>query len=346
MAYSDLKLNFGRDVLVIPGSVLNDCEADAVQLRVLLWLASDLSLSEKPMQLARLAGCDAKCAKAAVEYWLNRGVLAGENAVPVMATPKTEEPKKAAPAARTLLQRADELPSYTSTELAELLEKRASVRVLVDEAQRIIGKMFNMSEVNILVTMLDYLNMSEECVLMLLAHCRRIGKTSMRSIEKYALRLANDDITTAERMEEELRTLEALHSFEGEIRTLFGLKSRSLTVKESKMLRAWSSFGYDIEIVRRAYELTVNATGEASLPYADSILCRWHEEGLKNAAEIDAVIAEQARERAQAKGAKKSRTPEAPIGFGNSFNTDDFFEDALRRSFRETGVDASDSSKS
>jgi DnaD/phage-associated family protein len=193
--------------------------------------------------------------------------------------------------------------------------------------------------VNILVGMLDYLGMSEECVLLLLAHCKRIGKVNLRAIEKYAYPLVERGITSSEALEEEIRTVEALRSFEGQIRTMFGMKSRALTSREDKMLRAWVSFGYDEAIVRRAYELTVQATGDASLPYANSILERWHSEGLSSAEEIDRSIAEEAEKRILQKGAKGAKAG-AENALGNSFDTDDYFEAALRRSFRETAKDS------
>ena len=318
-----MKLNFRQEVLVLPASVLSHLDAATPeQLRVLLWLASDLSLVSKHRQLAKLSGCDTATAQSAVAFWCECGILgdAGE-AVPAMATVSAEEPVK------KKLQRADELPNYTSTEIAELLEARAGVRVLIDEAQRILGKMFNPNDINIMVGMIDYLGMNEECILLLLAHCKRIGKSSLRSIEKYAYSMVDKGINDVETMENEISILEAMHTFEGEVRALFGMKSRALTSKESKMLSAWLSFGYDINIVRMAYEITVNATGEPSLPYTNAILEKWNANAWKTPAEIEAGMnAEREKREGNANGKKE---------LGNSFDTDDFFEAALQRGFRE-----------
>ena len=317
-----MKLNFGQEVLVLPASVLSHLDtATPEQLRTLLWLASDLTLVSKYKQLAKLAGCDAATAREAVAFWCSCGLL-GEagDVVPTMATATVEVPTK------KKLQRADELPNYTSSELAELLEARAGVRVLIDEAQRILGKMFNPNEVNIMVGMLDYLGMNEECILLLLAHCKRIGKSNLRAIEKYAYSLVDKGINDVETMESEICTLEAMYTFEGEVRSLFGMKSRALTSKESKMLAAWVSFGYDINIVRMAYEITVNATGEPSLPYTNAILEKWNANGWKTASEIEAGMTAE-REKREGNTNQKE--------LGNSFDTDDFFEAALQRGFRE-----------
>ena len=92
------------------------------------------------------------------------------------------------------------------------------------------------------------------------------------------------------------------------------------------MLDAWSSYGYGEDIIRRAYEITVGAINEPSLPYANSILERWHSDGLDTAAQIDAKL--------DAEREKKGQTPRE-----GSFDTDDFFEAALRRSYSDSDTE-------
>ena len=329
-----MKLNFGQDVLVLPASVLQRSDVTAEQLRVLLWLASDPSLAQKSKkrQLAKLADCSAGEAECAVAYWKTHGILVEEReeSVAVMASADTTDAKEVAgvPAKspRKPLKRADELPNYTMTELSDLLEKRASLRELTNEAQQILGKIFNPSELNILVGMYDYLGLGDEAILLLLSHCQTTGRTNLRSIEKYAYTLIDRGITTADALEEEFRTVEALHSFEGEVRKLFGMKARALTTKEEKMLRAWVSFGYGMDVVKMAYETAVQATNEASMPYANAILERWHADGHKTATEIENAV----REEREKRGDKKTQGK-----LGNSFDTDDFFRAALDRTFSD-----------
>ncbi len=326
-----MKLNFQQDVLVLPASVLSHCaEADATAMRVLFWLASDLSLAEKPKQLAKLADCDVRTVKASLTFWQFSGVLvkdAEEDALPVMAeVPSATEKKPVAqqtqaPEKKQLLQRADEMPVYTTDEIAKMLETRATMRLLIDEAQREIGKMFNSNDINIIVGMKDYLGLSEEAILLILAHCKRIGKKTMRAAEQYAFSLVNRGISEAEQVNEAIRVSEAMHSFEGEVRALFGMKSRALTSRESKMLEKWVSFGYGIDVVKLAYEMTVSATNEASVPYANAILERWNADGLQTLAQIQASI--------EADKEKKESKP-----MTGSFDTDDFFEAALKKGFR------------
>ena len=93
------------------------------------------------------------------------------------------------------------------------------------------------------------------------------------------------------------------------------------------MLASWLSFGYDINIVRMAYEITVNATGEPSVAYANAILEKWNANGWKTEAEIEAGMNAEREKREGSNSANKA--------LGNSFDTDDFFEAALQRGFRE-----------
>ena len=172
---------------------------------------------------------------------------------------------EAGAAAPGRLRHADELPVYSSEELAGLLEQRESLRLLIDEAQNIFGKMFTMHEVNLLVGMVDYLGLDGEYILVLLAHCRRMEMKSLRAVERYAISLLDQGVDTAAGLEARVQALEAAHTLEGQVRAMFGLKSRALTGREKKFISAWLGFGYGEEIVRRAYEITVNSTGGAAL---------------------------------------------------------------------------------
>ena len=69
-----------------------------------------------------------------------------------------------------------------------------------------------------------------------------------------------------------------------------------------------------MDVISMAYEIAVARTKEPSVPYTNAILERWHKEGLKNLEEIE-----------------KAEAQKAPTN--GSFDTDDFFEAALKRSF-------------
>ena len=324
------KWNYGQGVLTLPAAVL-DTDATPEQLRVLLWLAADPTLFGKPAQLARLAGCERDGVAGILRFWQDAGILSsgkeGEQPKPARKQPATaaKPASPAAPAAKPamVLARADELPNYSTAQLADLLEKSQSLRMRVGEAQNVWGKVFNPYETQLLVGLSDYLRLDDEYILLLLAHCKRMEKRSMREVERYALRLIDDGVTDAAALEAFVRKAEARRTLQGKVRAMFGLGSRSFTAKENAMLDAWNAYGYGEDIIRRAYEITVGAINEPSLPYTNSILERWHSEGLETAAQIDAKL--------DAEREKKGQTPRQ-----GSFDTDDFFEAALCRSYSDT----------
>ena len=93
------------------------------------------------------------------------------------------------------------------------------------------------------------------------------------------------------------------------------MKTRELTTKEKKFITTWvGEFGYGIDVIKKAYEMTVDAIHEPSPAYANAIIERWHKEGLADLAAIEA--------------AQSDKLPSE-----GSFDTDDFFEAALKRSF-------------
>lgn len=327
--------NYGNQVLTLPASALS-ADATETEYRVLLWLASDLSLAGKPLQLAKLAGCTKAEAERALGTWAERGVLqkgegpaqekpaGGEKATKQTGRSAAGKPAEDKPVQK--LARADEIPNYSSRELADMLERKQSLRALVDESQKILGKIFNTYEVNILLGMVDYLQLGEDYILLLLAHCKRIEKTSLRMIERYAISLSDRGVRTAGDLEARIQQIEQAHTLEGQVRAMFGIGNRSLITKEKNAIAAWSDYGYGEDVVRRAYEITVAKTKEAKIDYANAILERWHAEGLLTAEAIDRKIAE---EKVAREGAGDAAT------LGNSFDTDDFFEAALQRSFRK-----------
>ena len=314
------KWNYGHHVVTLPAEALAAGATDE-QMRVLLCIAKDQALADHPAKLAAEAKVEAGKISDLLVFWQSKGILIPEDSAAVPAIAKVSEPETI-----RVLPRADEIPNYSSTELAEMLEKRSALRSMVDDAQQILGKMCNTYEVNLLLGMTDYLGLDENYILLLLSHCRRIEISSMRAIERYAIRLVDKGICTVPELEVWVEQAEALHTLEGQVRRLLGMNNRSLTEKQKKMLETWQSYGYGEDVIRRAYETAADAIPEPTLNYLHSILERWHGEGLKTVQEIDRKREEEEAQKAARKKGKNTNS---------SFDTDDFYEAALRRTFQK-----------
>lgn len=324
------KINYGDAVGVFPKSALDVLKrAGESELKVLICLcANDGNADEK--KLARLSGCEGESIRDALSFWRGAGVIealgdisANQTETDTAEEKKAEEPteKKSETPEKKKLARSDELPNYTSDQLSSILEERKDVTTLINECQNIIGKVFNVHEINVLIGIFDYLSVDCEYIMILLTYCRSIGKKTLHYAEKLAFALYDAGITTAAQLSEELRRREVVASAEGRIRALFGLGDRAFTTKEKKLISSWfGEMGYSVEIIEKAYEVTANATGKASIPYANSVLERWNAAGLRTLEEIKASYE------------KKDGADGAHEG---SFDTDSFFDAAVRRALGE-----------
>lgn len=311
---------------VFPKSALEVIKrASGDDLKVLVCLcACEGNADEK--KLTKLSGCKSESVRDALSFWRGAGVIEtadgkseenGKDMTETDAQPEAQAEHKEEKASNKKLERSAELPNYTSAELSKILEERNETATLINECNNILGKVLNVHEINVLIGLLDYLGLDCEYIMMLLTYCVNNGKKTVHYAEKTAFALYDAGITTAAELSEELRRRDLVASMQGRIRTLFGLGERAFTTKEKKFISAWvGEMGYSIEVIEKAYEVTADATGNASLPYANSVLERWFKEGHRTLEDIEMSY----KKNAEGKGAGES-----------SFDTDDFFEAAIKR---------------
>lgn len=321
-----LKFNYNSRAFVLPGAVVSVTgKATKRDLQVLLRIASDQGLqSGEELDISALAE-EFNCKKADIEsaicFWSEAGIISeGGNTDDSEGVVKLEQHKVIKPQAAP--------PRYTTEEIAAVLEGRNDLPGIIDECQNAFGKVFNSHEVRAIISLLDYLGIDSDYLLVLLSYCRRIGKPSIHYVEKIAYEMYNEGIDSAKELEARLTAKELAASLESKIRKMFGIKDRALTTKEMQFIAKWASeFHYDIPVIKHAYEITVNSIKEPSLPYTNAILEKWNSLGFRTIEDITAYEAE--------KSARSEVKENSKVKLGNSFDTDEFFEAALRRSLDE-----------
>ena len=235
---------------------------------------------------------------------------------------KTVGAEDGADSAHQTIRARRELPHYSSEDMAKYMENHVDVRDLVDCCQNISGEIFSPSAVEIILGLHDYLGLAPEYIMLLFAHAKKLGKTSVRYVETTAIELADEGITSYQDLEERLRAREIRQTMDTFVRKLFGIQTRALIPKEKEMLDNWIfKMHYDRDIIERAYEITVTNTGKPAIAYANKVLVNWHEAGLKTLSDGEEAL----------DAYKKAR--EGQVADGSSFDTNDFFEAAIRRSY-------------
>ena len=316
-----VELLYGKNVVVLPSSVMPKIDqATKRDLKILFVLASSPEKRENieryAEELAAAAGCSESELYVSIAFWRGTGVIETDDREAVETVPTKTEKKSTEKKKKVDL--SDELPKYTTSELNVILSAQEEAALLVDESQRAFGKIFNPHEIGIILGLRDYFGFNSDYILILLDHCNRMGKKSLHYVKKRAFSLYDEGITDPEVLHDHLLRLEAAATVEGEIRHIFGVRDRQLTDKEKKFIAKWTGeFAYPIEVIKKAYEMTVDAIQKPSFAYADAIIERWYAAGLRDLAAIEAADAEK-------------------LPVEGSFDTNDFFESALRRSFGET----------
>ncbi len=322
-----LAVNYGNGVVVVPEAALSSLSS-AKKSDIIALLAI---LSEKDAELSVISekyALSTDAVERAVAFWRGAGILSYLEKNKAEPAPEVKEERSPAKS-RKLGRRGDlaELPEYSSNEIAEMVENDRDVALMIDECERALGKIFRVGETAKILALRDYLGFTPDYIITLCEHCAKIGKNTVRYLETTAVALYDDGITDKALLDEHLRLAQAKHELELQIRSLFGMNmNRELTTKEKRYVNSWTvTFGYGMEVIRLAYELTVDKIGEPSLNYANAILESWNAKGLKTEDEVKAQIEAEA----EAKG--------EPVA-GKSFDSADFFEAALRRSYGDSGA--------
>ncbi|MGN0552488.1 MAG: DnaD domain protein, partial [Oscillospiraceae bacterium] len=160
------------------------------------------------------------------------------------------------------------------SEISEKVKNSQNIAFLLSGAESILGKPLNNTEQRTLIWLTEYYSLGCDILLMLLEFCKSINKTNIGYIEKIAVSWFENDITTHERADAEIKRLQVYYSLEGKIKSRLEL-NRALTPKEKEIVTGWVTDGVSIELVEAAYERTVQATGKASFPYMKKIIENW-----------------------------------------------------------------------
>ena len=298
-------------------------ETDLCILVSLMMLADDdgeVNLSE----VVNTVGFDEADIKGSVKFWRGAGFV--ENASASAKKQISSATEKKEPAVKTahrngVIETSSDLKEYSSSELAGIMERRVVSAQFVDEAQRVLGKIFRTYDTGILVGMVDRLGLEEEAVLVILNYIASKGKKTLRYAETVAIALYDEGITETSAVIERIERMEKAGETVSKIKIMFGIGDRALTSTEKKMFTSWTEkLDFDAEVIKMAYDITVDNTQKPLPRYTNGILERWYSEGLRTADDVRRFIDRQSE--------SKSQT-------AKSYDADDFFEAALQRSYED-----------
>lgn len=282
-----IKKKLMDDTVRVPRKLLSRLsEAGTCELKIILLMAgmeTEDGITQEDIISALERAGSADC-----DVTEGLAFLRGAGLIEKCTARQSEKPEKAEAREEKeeTLHRPSSKPSYTSKQLAQAASK-GEFRSLVEWASGRLGKTFNTSELSTLYSFCDYLCLPEDVVMLGIEHCVSEGKPSLRYAEKLLIDFADREINTYQKAEDYILKRKNYLSFEGKIRTMMGLGQRSLTSKEKAMIGEWQAHSMSDELVRLAYERTVEKTGKPSMSYMHKILDSWYSAGFKTVGEVE-----------------------------------------------------------
>ena len=264
-----------KKIFAVPSSVAEKHlkTAGALSLKVLLLVLNQPQITVK--KLAETLCTSEADIKDAANFWIINGILVAEGVtIPSRKEPVVED--------NSQIKRVSQAPVRLSgKELETRVKGSDDVRFMISEAERHFGKNLIPSEASVLVSLYDYAGLSVDIILMIISYCASINKNNMRSVERFALDWIDKGIDSHEAVVAHIKELTLKNSNESAVKSAFGIFNRSLTTKEKNFINSWfSQMHFDIDMIKLAYEKTIDSTGNMSFPYINKILTSWSEKGI------------------------------------------------------------------
>lgn len=141
------------------------------------------------------------------------------------------------------------------------------------------------SDVELVVYLYDNLKFSPDLIFHLYEYCISRSKNTSRYIQKVAIDWAKNNIDTVEKAKQYTARFDADYM---DIMRAFGL-TKAPAPAQKKYIDTWIFLGFDIDMIKEACGRTILAINEPSFKYANGILEKWHNAGIKTLDDVKAA---------------------------------------------------------
>ncbi len=215
---------------------------------------------------------------------------------------------------------------YSSAKVASF-SKKGEVRELIFVVQTYLKQILSRSDMESILFMYDELGFPTDLIEFLVEHCIDSGGNSMKYFMEVALSWNEKGIRTVADAREYLK----FHN--NNVYALmkeFGISDRNLTPTEYDYLSKWENeYGFDISIIKEAAARTIRSLAKPNFTYANSILSKWHEQGVRNLSDIEALDREYSKNMKNEYPKKKPAAAASANNRFKNFSERDYDMDAL-----------------
>lgn len=173
--------------------------------------------------------------------------------------------------------------TYTMDEIRNF-NSRENVRELIFITEQYLGRTLTRSDLNIIFFWYDELKLPTDVIEVIIENCVAKGKSSLYYMQKVAEDFASRNIRTVKEAKTAMNQGSSLYYA---VLKAFGIRGRNLVPAEQDFLNQWSDrMGFSTEVIEEACSRTIRSTHEANFAYANSILKKWHENGIRTLDDI------------------------------------------------------------
>lgn len=302
--------------------------ASSTQIKAILYLFRHQMMGENVtcQEIADATGYEREDIVDAMIFWQERGLTLKDGEENVTFTPivPKEQPlpkeKEASPKEEKVL---DIIPvtKPTHEQIAARCEECEEFRLLFEEAHQKLNKTIGYDGQATLIMLHDSYGLPIEVILMLIEYAKLKGKTGFSYLSNLGRIWAENEIDTIESAEAYIEEQTGIDFLWSEFRSLTGVKNQNPTTKQRQFFSLWKKeYGFDVDIIFKAYEISIENTEKMSLPYMEKILKNWHKSGVKTP-----MDAEKERENFRNSKKKENKTETTQIhSSSSSYDLDAF----------------------
>ena len=289
-----IQINLGawRSVFAVPSQIVDEGLkfADGVKLKVLLYVLRnadrELALEEISKAQKNTAGYAPKANDHQTEQ--EKPVVKETKTVASISTDVEQQRQR-------FVVTKPQKPDYVFT--AQRLAADEDLKILVSEAQTMLGKTLSNSDVATLLMLKDTCGLRLDVILMLIQYCVGIDKGNMRTVEKIGISWADEGINSVEAADRKIAQANHASKCFSHVASVFGMQAvGSPSKKQLDYCTKWvGEWKFSAPMLREAYERCVDSKGELKFNYIDGILKKWEAMGLKNLDDLRAAEASKAK---------------------------------------------------
>lgn len=267
------------------------------QIKVLLYLLRYPGLAVQTEQIAKALSIGTELVEEAMLFWQQTELftaseagasMQSQPAPVVMPAPSASSPVPAVekPAMVVAVQRSSSEVNLTPSEIAAELQKNSGMLELFRMAEQLIGEPLTHMQQRALLWQYEYLSIPGDIILTVLSYCWSMGKNSINYEEKLIYSWWNQGLTTMQQINDAIVQDQNSRSF-------YSLAARTLdmnrppTAKQKEYFDRWQAMKIPMDLIRYAYEKTVEQTDKLSMPYMNKILETWAAAGYQTREDVD-----------------------------------------------------------